>query len=152
MSRLQFTTWAGHIVASKGWKPGVAPPFQRSTANPNYCAHFLSSLALSTKPAIVAHFSSLAGPHAIFRTHRDLNVDVAFLLAVSSDVVGLSPSFPSLLILAAALAPPPLLLPPEFSPRSLCLGYRNFTLWKKGVKFHEISMKLQYETSESFKN
>ena len=30
------------------------------------------------------------------------------------------------------------------------IGYRNFTLWKKGVKFHEIKMKLQYETSESF--
>ena len=34
------------FVASKGWKPVVAPPFQRNTVNLNHCARFLPSRAI----------------------------------------------------------------------------------------------------------
>jgi len=40
------------LVASKGWKPAVAPSFQRSTVNLNHCARLFFSLALSTKPTL----------------------------------------------------------------------------------------------------
>ena len=81
------------------------------TGSPSY---LLCSESGSSLPTVV-RCSCSAGPHVIFRSHLDLNFDVASLLAPFSVFVGFSSSFPSFLALVAALLllfpplPPPLL-------------------------------------------
>ena len=79
-----------------------------------------SSLAPSTKPTTLACCSGSAGPHVVPRSHHGLGCSVASLRAASSTSAGLSSSCPSSLVLAAALAPPPLPSPPMPPPRCPC--------------------------------